>query len=148
DVVTLQNDIANAIARAANAGGTPGASRRVLLTREVKPEAYLLYLKGVSTEGRGSYEGLRSAETYFERAVAAQPDFAMGHAALSQARLQYLYAGPLPPRETIPRAEAAARKALELDDTNPVAHRVLGQILHNYYWQWLEGDKEMRRARE
>jgi len=148
NAVTLQNDIANAIAHAANAGGTAGGSRRFLLTREVKSEAYLLYLKGLETQGRGSYEGMRSAEKYFEQAVAAQPDFAIGHAALAQTRLQYLYNGPLPPRETIPKAEAAARKALELDDSNSLAHRVLGQILHTYYWQWLEGDKEMQRARD
>jgi len=147
DAVTLQNEIANAIARAAN-GGVAGGSQRFFPARDVKSEAYLLYLKGLSSEARGGYEGQRSAESYFERAVAEQPDFAMGHAALAQARLQFLFTGPIPPRETIPKAEAAARKALALDDTNPLAHRILAEIQRTYYWQWLESDKEMQRARQ
>ena len=47
----------------------------------------------------------------------------------------------------MPKAEAAARKALELDETIAQAHRTLGGILHHFYWQWEEGDKEFARAR-
>jgi hypothetical protein len=45
-----------------------------------------------------------------------------------------------------PDAEANTRKALQLDDTIAQAHRTLGVILHSFYWQWDEGDKENRRA--
>ena len=148
DAVALQSEIASAIAHVVNAGGDAGRSRPLPARREVKPEAYDLYLKGVSLAGRSTYEGFRNAVAYFEDAVAQQPDFAIGYAALAEAQLQFLYGGPLSPRETVPKAEAAARKALELDDTLPQAHRALGAILHNYYWQWVEGDKEMRRAAE
>ena len=148
DAVVLQSEIASAIAHAVNAGGDDSKSLHLPLRRQVKPEAYDLYLKGVSLEGRSTYEGFRNAVAYFEDAVAQQPDFAIGYAALANAQLQFLYGGPLSPRETVPKAEAAARKALELDDTLPQAHRALGAILHNYYWQWAEGDKEMRRAAE
>jgi TolB-like protein/DNA-binding winged helix-turn-helix (wHTH) protein/Flp pilus assembly protein TadD len=147
DAVTLQNEIAGAIARATNTNVKSAGSRRVAALREVNPDAYLLYLRGISALNRGSYEGLRSAETYLQQAVAQQPDFAIGWAALAQARLQYLYAGPLSPRETVPQAETAARKALELDDESVVAHRVLGQVLHIYYWKFPEADREMERAR-
>ena len=51
------------------------------------------------------------------------------------------------PRETVPKAEAAVRKALQLDDRLPLAHRMLGVILHRFYWQWDEADKEFERAR-
>ena len=56
--------------------------------------------------------------------------------------------GPLSPRQTIPKAEAAARKALELDETLAVAHRALGQILTFFHWKWDEGEKEFQRAAE
>jgi tetratricopeptide (TPR) repeat protein len=114
----------------------------------VKPEAYDAYLKGVSVAGRGTYDGFRLAVAYFEDAVARQPDFAMAHAAMAQAQLQFLFNGPLSPRETIPKAEAAARKALRLDETLALPHRTLGEILHKFYWQWEEGDKEFARARD
>ena len=67
---------------------------------------------------------------------------------MGQTQAQFLYAGPLSPREVIPEAEANTRKALQLDDTLAQAHRTLGEILQSFYWQWEEGDKEFRRARE
>ena len=48
----------------------------------------------------------------------------------------------------MPKAEAAARKALELDETLVVAHMALGQILTLFYWKWDEGEKEFQRAAE
>jgi tetratricopeptide (TPR) repeat protein len=51
-------------------------------------------------------------------------------------------------REVIPKAEAAVRKALQLDDTLAQAHATLGAILTNFYWKWEEGESEFRRARE
>ena len=106
------------------------------------------YLKGREVGGRQNFDAFRQAVAYFEDAVAKQPDFALAHAAMAQAQLQFLFGGPLSPRETIPKAEAAARKALQLDDTLAQAHRSLGAILHNFYWRWEDGDKEYARARE
>ncbi len=114
----------------------------------VDPEAYDTYLKGLSVAGGGTYEGFRSAVVYFEAAVARQPDFAAAYAALAQAQHQFLFVGPLSPRDTTPKAEMAARKALELDQALAQAHRTLGSILHHFHWRWEEGDREFRRARE
>jgi len=114
----------------------------------VAPAAYDAYLKGVELAGRQTYEGFKGAAGYFEESVARQPDFAAAWARLAQARMQFVYAGPIAPRAAVPAAEAAARKALALDDRQALAHRMLGQILHNYYWRWEEGDRELRRARE
>ena len=105
-------------------------------------------MKGLAAGGRGSYDGFPNAVAYLEEAVARQPDFAMAHATLAQAQHQFLFAGPLSPRETTPKAEAAARKALQLDETLAQAHRTLGSILHTFYWQWDQGDNEFRRARQ
>jgi TolB-like protein/DNA-binding winged helix-turn-helix (wHTH) protein/Flp pilus assembly protein TadD len=148
DVLTLQQQMARAIASAIQGRLTPPEAARGERTRTVNPEAYDVYLKGVSAGGRDTYEGFRTAVAYFEDAVARQPDFAMAHAALAQHQLQILFGGPLSPRETIPKAEAAARTALQLDDTLARAHVSLGSILHLFYWQWADGDKEFARARE
>lgn len=116
--------------------------------RTIHPDAYDAYLKGVKTLGARRYEDFRTAVVYFEEATARQPDFADAHAALAQAQVQFLHVGPLSPRETIPRAEAAARKALELDATLPIAHRALGMILTFFHWKWEDGEKEFQLARE
>jgi tetratricopeptide (TPR) repeat protein len=62
--------------------------------------------------------------------------------------MQLLFTGPLSPREVIPKAEAAVRRALQLDDTLAQAHATLGAILTNFHWKWEEGESEFRRARE
>ena len=114
--------------------------------RAVDPVAYDLYLKGVTASGLQRYDGFRTAVGYFEQAIARQPDFAEAHAALAQSQLQFLFGGPLSPREVIPKAEAAARRAIELDPTLPVPHRVLGQILSMFYWKWDEANAARARA--
>ena len=114
----------------------------------IKPEAYDAYLKGVLASGRLNYEGFQTGVEYFESAVKSQPDFAAAYAALADAQLQFLFTGPLAPREVIPKAEAAARKALLLDDGLANAHRVLAIILQMFHWRWEEGDREFQRARE
>jgi DNA-binding winged helix-turn-helix (wHTH) protein/Flp pilus assembly protein TadD len=127
--------------------GSP-ADRNPPGPRAIDPAAYDAYMKGVAAAGLLTYEGHRNAVAYFEDAVAKQPDFAMAYAKLGQAQLQFLYVGPLSPRETVPKAEAATRKALRFDDTLALAHQTLASIRHVHYWQWEDGDKEMRRARD
>src|SRR5262245_60853774 len=65
---------------------------------------------------------------------------------MALAQLQLLYVGSHSPRETIPKAEAAARKALRLDETLAPAHRVLGRVLQCFYWQWESGARGLQRA--
>jgi TolB-like protein/DNA-binding winged helix-turn-helix (wHTH) protein/Flp pilus assembly protein TadD len=146
DVVALQQQMVRAIAGAV--GGGRASPPRAAGPRAVNPQAYVSYLKGREVGGRQNFDAFRQAVAYFEDAVAKQPDFALAHAAMAHAQLQFLFGGPLSPRETIPKAEAAARKALQLDDTLAQAHRLLGAILHNFYWRWEDGDKEFARARE
>ena len=75
--------------------------------------AYDVYLKGMTASGLQRYDGYRTAVGYFEQAIARQPDFAEAHAALAQSQLQFLFGGPVSPREAIPKAEAAARRAID-----------------------------------
>jgi tetratricopeptide (TPR) repeat protein len=147
DVIRLPQRIAREMAAAMGRRLAPAAAP-VREPRAVDPEAYDLYLKGLFASGRASFEGFRTAVAYFEQAIARQPDFAEAYAHLALAQHQFLFAGPLSPRATMPKAEAAARKALQLDETLPQAHRTLGGILHHYSWQWEEGDREFARARE
>jgi DNA-binding winged helix-turn-helix (wHTH) protein/Flp pilus assembly protein TadD len=126
--------------------GVAAGQPRLRAGRAVDPEAYNVYLKGVTASGLQRYDGYRTAVGYFEQAIARQPDFAEAHASLAQAQLQFLFGGPWPPREVIPKAEAAARRAIELDPTLAVPHRVLAQILSLFYWKWDEADAALAHA--
>jgi DNA-binding winged helix-turn-helix (wHTH) protein/tetratricopeptide (TPR) repeat protein len=113
----------------------------------VSAEARDAHMKGTVAMGRQTPEGFRSAVAYFEQAIAREPEFAQAHAALAQAQMQLLFTGPLAPRDVVPKAEAAARRALQLDDTLAQAHTTLGSILTNFHWKWAEGEREFQRAR-
>jgi TolB-like protein/DNA-binding winged helix-turn-helix (wHTH) protein/tetratricopeptide (TPR) repeat protein len=144
-ILTLQQQIASDVAAAA--GGAPAASAASRRGgRGVDPQAYEAYLKGTREVGTQRYERFRVAVAYFEEAVARQPDFAEAYAALAQTQVLFLFGGPLSPRQTMPKAEAAARKAVALDDTLAVAHRALGQVLTLFLWEWDEAEKEFQRA--
>jgi TolB-like protein/DNA-binding winged helix-turn-helix (wHTH) protein/Flp pilus assembly protein TadD len=145
-ILTLQQRIASDVAAAA--GRAPAASAASRRGRPVDSQAYEAYLKGTKEVESQRYDRFRVAVAYFEEAVVRQPDFAEAYAALAQTQVLFLFGGPLSPRETMPKAEAAARKAIELDDTLVVAHRALGQVLILFYWKWDEGEKEFRRAAE
>ena len=112
----------------------------------VTPAADALFLKGVAAMGRENVDGFRAAADYFEQATRLQPDFASAYAWLGQARLQLVYAGQFAPRDVIPRADAAVRQALALDDGLALAHRVRASILSDYYWQPEAGRREAQRA--
>ncbi|HXG70929.1 MAG TPA: tetratricopeptide repeat protein, partial [Gemmatimonadaceae bacterium] len=140
---TLQQRLASDLAVAA---GQRQLARRT--PQATDPKAYDAYAKGLTAQGQQRYEGFRRAVAYFEEAVAIQPDFAEAHAQLAHTQLQFLFGGPLSPHESIPKAEAAARRALQLDETLARAHTALGQILILYHWRVEEGDKALDRATE
>ena len=143
-MLALQRQIASDIALAAGLRAPATGGGRT--AQAVNAKAYDAYLKGITAQRLQRVDGIRSAVAHYDEAIAIQPDFGEAHAALALAQVQFLNGGPLSPRETIPKAEAAARRALQLDDTLGRAHWALGVILNSYYWQFDEGHKELQRA--
>lgn len=94
--------------------------------------AYRDYLKGRYSEFRFTSQGLNQAIEYFNRAIALDPGYALAYAGLADA---YSTASDwvLPPREALPQAEAAARKALSFDDRLAEAH---GSLAHALMHEW------------
>ncbi len=137
---TLQQQIASDLAAARAAPADP------VRAPTINAKAYDAYINGLNARGVQRHEGFRRAVGYLEEAITIQPDFAEAYAELAMVQVQFLFGGPYSPHQIIPKAEAAARKALQLDDNLPKAHRALGQVLNLYYWRWEEGDKELERA--
>ena len=146
--VGLERDIGRAITAAITGRPASPSHAGAAARPAINPEAYDAYLKGMAAAGQQSSDGMRTAVGHLEEAVAMEPEFAAAYAAMAHIQLQSLYGGPLSPREVIAKAEPNARKAMKLDDTLAQPHRTLGIILQSFYWQWDEGDKELRRARD
>lgn len=150
DILALQSAVARAVADEIQIKLSPKQrARLVRSSRAVKPEAYEAYLRGRFYWNKRGGEGLAKAIEYFEQAIKQDPNYALAYAGLA-ASYSLLGAIPydvLPPREAIPKARAAAIKALELEDLAE-AHTSLAYIKCAYEWNWAEAEKEFRRAIE
>ena len=110
-------------------------------------ELYQLYLKGRYSWNKLTRAGLDQSIVYFNRAIQKDPNYALAHAGLANAYL-VLGANYLSPQDTYPKAEAAAKKALELDDTLAEAHYAMAATKFFYYWNFPETENELRRVLE
>src|SRR5437763_12060454 len=94
----------------------------------VNPEAYELYLKGRFFWNKRTRDDLRKSIEYLKQAIAKDPGYALAYAALADSYGILRFYGGASPDESIVPAAAAAKKALELDDSLAEAHASLGLI--------------------
>jgi len=142
DVLALQGEVARAIAQAIQVEVRPEEGRRLASARVVHPDAYDAYLKGRFFWSKQSRDGKLKAVAYFEQAIEKDPTYAPAYSGLSDTYRQFDQQGLAAPRECMPKAEAAARKALALDDTLSEAHASLAGVLYRYHWDWPGAEKE------
>jgi TolB-like protein/DNA-binding winged helix-turn-helix (wHTH) protein len=109
-------------------------------------EAYVLYLKGLYFCNKRTVLGLQQAIRYFQQAIDKDPADAKAYAGLAQAYALMGGYNVMPPTESMPKARAAALRALKLDERLPEAHAALAVIAQNYDWDWATANKEYRRA--
>jgi TolB-like protein/DNA-binding winged helix-turn-helix (wHTH) protein/Flp pilus assembly protein TadD len=111
-------------------------------------EAYDLYLKGQYFFNKRTVPGFEEAIRDFQQATAKDPNYARAFAGLADCyALMGGYTGR-PQTEFMPKARAAALRALQIDDNLPEAHTALALIVENYDWDWQTAEKEFRRAIE
>jgi TolB-like protein/DNA-binding winged helix-turn-helix (wHTH) protein len=140
DVVTLPSEAAQAIAKRLNSAVAPPASARY-----VNPEAHDAYLHGRYLWFREQYE--KSAD-YFRKATELQPDYALGWTGLADYYGAGVVDGSLDPRTALPAQNAAARKAIALDDSLAQAHLSLAAAYWLSNWDPVRADQEAQRAIE
>lgn len=109
-------------------------------------EAYQLYLKGRFHWNKRTAEALQKGIEYFQQAIDKDPRFALAYVGLADCYV--VPANHLPPHESMPKAKAAAMKALELDDRLAEAHTSLARVLSSYEWDWANAEREYKRAIE
>ena len=147
DLLQLQAEISRDIAEKLQVRMTAGQQQQ-LQAREIRnPEAYELLLKGHFHRARGGTEDRRTAGEYFTRAIAVDPGYALAYADLSDIYRSLVNSGLLDPKEYLPKARAAAQKALELDDRLADAHYALANLM-TYGWEWTDAEREYTRAIE
>jgi serine/threonine protein kinase len=146
DVFLVETDIAKTIADSLKAKLTRSERQAIAVRPTANPEAYELYLKGRFFWNKRTGADLRQAIDYFNQAIAKDPNYALAYAGLADCYDLLHEYSDLSPKESYPKAKAAAIKALELDDTLGEAHTSLAYSLINYDWDWRSAEREYQRA--
>jgi TolB-like protein/DNA-binding winged helix-turn-helix (wHTH) protein/Flp pilus assembly protein TadD len=111
-------------------------------------EAYDLYLRGLYFWNKRTVPDFERAIEYFQQATEKDPNYAQAYTGLADSYVLMAGYTDLPPKEFMPKARAAALRAVELDDTLAEAHVSLAVIAQDYDWDWPTVEKEYRRAIE
>lgn len=148
DTLTVQNRVARSIAEEIRIEVTPQEQEALKSAKMINPEAYEAYLKGRYSWNRRTADGLKNAVDYFNQAIAKDPNYAAAYSGLADtyALLGDWQYSVMPTKEAMPRALAAARKAVELDDSLGEAHASLAFCLEGFDWDFAAADGEFQRA--
>jgi len=111
-------------------------------------DAYLLYLQGRYFLGRRSSESLARARGLFAQAIERDPVYAAAYAGLGYSYVGLAYYWAMPSREAFPLAEAAARRALQIDSTLGFAYAIVAEATASFHRQWAAAEPLFRRALE
>ncbi len=150
DTLALQNQVARAIADQIRINVNPQEQAALKSVKVVNPQAYESFLKGRYFWNKRTADGLKVALAYFSQAIDEDPKYAQAYSGLADTYSllgDWQYA-VMTPKEALPKAKAAAIKALELDSTLGEAHNSLAFCLDGFDWDFDSAGKEFRRAIE
>ncbi|MGA7078528.1 MAG: tetratricopeptide repeat protein [Terriglobales bacterium] len=150
-LLELQGEIAREVANEIEfslSGRRPIEAAQKAAAPGTQYETYDLYLKGRYFWNKRTAEGFRQAADYFQQAIDKDPNYGRAYAGLADtfALMSAWYIGPQ--NELMPKARAAALRAVELDEHLAEAHASLALIEENYDYDWPGAEKEFRRAIE
>jgi TolB-like protein/DNA-binding winged helix-turn-helix (wHTH) protein/Tfp pilus assembly protein PilF len=150
DTLALQNRVAQSIAEQIRINLNPQEKAALKNVKVVNPEAYESDLKGRYFWNKRTASALKVALAYFNQAIEEDPKYAQAYSGLADtyALLGDWQYAVMTPKEALPKAKAAAMKALELDDSLSEAHNSLAFCLEGFDWDFESAGKEYRRAIE
>lgn len=148
DIFTLQGEIAEDISETLKLKLTGAQKKQLVKSYTDNTEAYQFYLKGrYFVTSKRTEEWIKKGIEYFQKAIDLDPNYALAYAGIAEA-YGFLAAatGGWSPRTAYPKAQAAALKALELDDSLGEAHCTLGFARLLYDWDFAEAENEFKKA--
>ena len=148
DILALQNQVAAAIVSQIRIKLTPQDKESLAATRPINAGAFEDYLKGRYYWGKRSQDGLDKAIHYFQSATEKDPTYALAYAGLADCYgiLGAAIVGTIPTSEVAPKAEAAAKKAVELDPALAETQTALATVQFNDDWNWKAAETGFRHA--
>ena len=147
DIIALQQQIAGDIAEKLRTKLSGAEKQQVTKQGTQSPEAYQLYVKGRYYWNKRTNADIQTAISYFNQAIEKDPGYALAYVGLADSYgVLTSYGGDA--NDVVPKSDAAAKKALELDPTLAHPHAVLGANEMQYSWDFSGGEAEFRKAFE
>ena len=146
DILAVQEEISREITDKLRLKLT-GEQEKPLAKRYTQDtEAYQEYLRGRYYWNKRTGEGLKTAIEHFEKAIAKDPTYALAYAGLADCYIVLCFYGYLAPGQALPKAAAAAFRALEIDDNLGEAHCSVGLVYLLRDWDPVAAEREFKRA--
>jgi TolB-like protein/Flp pilus assembly protein TadD len=148
NVLTLQSEVAHAIAREVQVKLTPQEQAHFAQVHQVDPEAYEAYLKGRYHFNRRNADEFEKAVRYFQQAIAKDPTYAVAYAGLADSLSIIGFWCLVPPNEGCGKAKGLASKALEMDPSLTEGHVSLAWATMLYDYDFPAAEREFERSLE
>ena len=146
DIFEIQDEISQAVVEQLKIKLLPGEEELLSKRYTENLKAYNLCLLGRHHWYQRNAGAFKEAMMAYEQALAEDPEYALAHAGIADCYNSSNFYGVLPAKEAMPKAEAAARKALQIDPNLAAAHVSLGAVEALFRWNWTAADREFRRA--
>lgn len=148
DILSLQSDVAQKVAAALQVELRLSESQQIARRPTYNPEAYDLYLRGRYLLNKRTTQAIEGGRSLFERAIAKDPTFALGHAGIADAEILLAKIGAIPANEGAKRAWPQVNKALLLNDQLSDGYVSRGTLLTDFDWNWPAAEKDFQKALE
>ena len=148
DIFAIQMDVSLQIAAALKAELSPDERTRIRREPTADVHAYQLYLQGRYWAARYTADSMQKGVEYYEQAIAADPSFALAHAAMAQVWAELAISGAVKETEPIRRSRAAVTRALAIDNGLGDAHAVSALIKFSQDFDWVAAEDEFKLALE
>ena len=146
DLVALQTEIARDVSNKIRTRLSGAEEAKLTKTYTADAGAYQLYLKGRFYWNKRTPRDLQRSVEYFQQAVAADPNYALAFAGLSDAHILLAAFGGAAPREVVPKAKEEALKAITLDSQLAEPYLALGHIAEYYDYDLGEAERYFLKA--
>ena len=148
NLIALQGEVARDLVRELSLKPSGADKQKLAKNYTENVEAYQLFLNGRFHHRKLTPPEIKKGIAYLQQAIDTDPSYALAYTEISRAYTALALAGDMNPGEVLPKAKAAAQRAVEIDDALAEAHSSLGSVFFWYDWNWKEAEKHFIRALE